>query len=205
MHIYLLRHGDAVSQAPNDALRVLSALGQEQISQIATDFVDHGFTVDLCIASPYVRTRQTAELFLNAYVLARQKNELHNIVINHNLQQQFDQNNNSKMPSFYCLSGLSPSSGVKHQFKEIVKQASLLEQGNLDDQVATEKKFCQTSLLVVGHNPQISELSALIQYGVVQEANPMGTAELRAYEMDFVTFGEGNLLKTLFSRFGSNA
>ena len=62
MHLYLLRHGDALTVAPNDEQRPLSLMGEEQ-ARLAGEFLNHsGVVPDIVLASPFLRAEQTARL-----------------------------------------------------------------------------------------------------------------------------------------------
>jgi phosphohistidine phosphatase len=62
MHLYLLRHGDALAAAPADAQRRLSALGEEQARLAGAFLRRQGIPPDIVLASPLVRAEQTARL-----------------------------------------------------------------------------------------------------------------------------------------------
>lgn len=60
MKLWILRHGEAHSQARNDAERELTAHGREEVLKSAAHLL--GKPLNRIIASPYVRAQQTAEL-----------------------------------------------------------------------------------------------------------------------------------------------
>ncbi|MTI13107.1 phosphohistidine phosphatase SixA [Sansalvadorimonas verongulae] len=60
MKLYVMRHGDAVLNAPSDELRPLTAFGQDQARRVAEQLQGIDFTGIL--ASPYQRAQQTAEI-----------------------------------------------------------------------------------------------------------------------------------------------
>lgn len=60
MRLWLLRHGEAQPNAQTDAARALTALGHEQVRKAALQLV--GRPIRQIIASPYLRTQQTAAL-----------------------------------------------------------------------------------------------------------------------------------------------
>jgi len=62
MHLYLLRHGDAVAAAPDDARRALSPLGEGQARTAGAFLNRFGIVPELILASPLVRAEQTARL-----------------------------------------------------------------------------------------------------------------------------------------------
>ncbi len=62
MHLYLLRHGDAVeNRSLHDSERPLSDLGLRQADAIARFFKSFRITPDLVLCSPLVRARQMAK------------------------------------------------------------------------------------------------------------------------------------------------
>ena len=64
MKVWILRHGEAQGQARSDAERELTAHGREEVLQSAAHLM--GKPLTRIIVSPYVRTRQTAELVRQA-------------------------------------------------------------------------------------------------------------------------------------------
>ena len=68
MQLYVMRHGDALMQAPTDAQRPLSDRGRQQVNGM----VDHLLPVlpTCVIASPYVRAQQTANLICDGLGLS---------------------------------------------------------------------------------------------------------------------------------------
>jgi phosphohistidine phosphatase SixA len=67
MNLYLVRHADAGSRqewAGDDAERPVSPVGRRQAQALAAAFRERGILLDAVIASPLVRTRQTAEELL---------------------------------------------------------------------------------------------------------------------------------------------
>ena len=65
MRLYFLRHTDADSGF-DDAARPLSALGRKQAEALGRFCHQAGVELDGAFASPLLRARQTAEVFLNA-------------------------------------------------------------------------------------------------------------------------------------------
>ncbi len=61
-NLYLLRHGEAESISPSDRQRRLTALGVADITAQALHLVDAVRVIDRIYHSPYVRTKQTADL-----------------------------------------------------------------------------------------------------------------------------------------------
>jgi phosphohistidine phosphatase len=58
MKLWVLRHGEAHTQAASDAVRELTPLGREQVLLSAARLAGQPLTL---LASPYVRAQQTAE------------------------------------------------------------------------------------------------------------------------------------------------
>ena len=75
--LYILRHGDAVMQAPRDSLRRLSELGHHQAKMAGERLI--GENVSTVIASPYVRAQQTAE------IVSQVLNCKHGIITSHSM------------------------------------------------------------------------------------------------------------------------
>ena len=78
MNIYILRHGLAGDrdsrEYPNDAERPLTSEGEEKMWKIAKGMKALGLEFDLVLSSPYVRTKQTAEIVAE-YLKAEKKLE----------------------------------------------------------------------------------------------------------------------------------
>jgi len=62
MNLFLLRHGDAITQAADDASRPLSALGENQASVAGRTLARLNMMPDVVLSSPLLRARRTAEL-----------------------------------------------------------------------------------------------------------------------------------------------
>jgi phosphohistidine phosphatase len=60
MKLWVLRHGEAESQARSDAARALTQRGREEVLRSAAQLI--GQPIQAIIASPYVRAQQTAQL-----------------------------------------------------------------------------------------------------------------------------------------------
>jgi phosphohistidine phosphatase len=70
MNLYIIRHADAGNPEKwrgDDADRPLSDLGHRQARALGEAFRHQSLTVDAVLASPLVRTRETAEGFLEAW------------------------------------------------------------------------------------------------------------------------------------------
>lgn len=79
MRIYLLRHGEAESFSSSDAQRQLTESGREQVRQVATLFAAReSRPVQSVLVSPYLRARQTCDIFLaTAYPQTAISTEVH--------------------------------------------------------------------------------------------------------------------------------
>jgi phosphohistidine phosphatase len=60
--IWLLRHGDAEDEAPDDASRPLSEKGERQSEVAGRALAALGVDVDACLTSPKLRARDTARI-----------------------------------------------------------------------------------------------------------------------------------------------
>lgn len=64
MRVYYLRHGQAEAHAPSDAARELTGAGRQQVMRVAEWLAGQSILPTLCVMSPFVRARQSAELAL---------------------------------------------------------------------------------------------------------------------------------------------
>jgi phosphohistidine phosphatase len=64
VNLVIMRHGEAEPLSSEDSQRQLNARGQHEVSQMALWLQHHYAAFDWVWASPYLRTRQTAELML---------------------------------------------------------------------------------------------------------------------------------------------
>jgi phosphohistidine phosphatase len=68
MHLYVIRHADAVPQGQagieRDEDRPLTSEGQEQSHRLARALRDHGVKLDKILTSPLLRAKQTAEALI---------------------------------------------------------------------------------------------------------------------------------------------
>jgi len=75
MNIYVLRHGLAGERGdpnyPNDAERPLTEEGRRKLWKIAKAMKALDLSFDLLLSSPYVRTRQTADIIAEAFELQK--------------------------------------------------------------------------------------------------------------------------------------
>ncbi len=68
--LYLVRHGVAAERGdawPDDSKRPLTDEGIERMQQATRGLARMGVTLDVVLTSPYVRTRQTAEILAASY------------------------------------------------------------------------------------------------------------------------------------------
>lgn len=64
VNLVIMRHGEAEPLSSQDSQRQLTGRGQQEVSQMALWLQRHYPAFDWIWASPYLRTRQTAELML---------------------------------------------------------------------------------------------------------------------------------------------
>lgn len=67
MNLHVIRHadaGDAMNWSGDDSDRPLTDLGRRQARSLGETFRRLGVSLDAVVSSPYVRTRETAELLL---------------------------------------------------------------------------------------------------------------------------------------------
>tara|TARA_R110000772_G_scaffold118068_8_gene223686 strand:+ start:2484 stop:2957 length:474 start_codon:yes stop_codon:yes gene_type:complete len=151
MNVYLLRHGVAELKTRTDAERQLSPLGKKNIVNIAAQFRASKYSIDRCIASPYLRARQTAELFLNAIEL-----------------------------------------GIK-----LESNSMLLSQNKAVDVLRFLETAKEKNILLVGHNPLLSELFGLLTQGSTNyDMKILAAGELCCIHFETVGAGLG---KNLFN------
>lgn len=70
MKLWMLRHGEAQPYQSNDAARQLTLHGREQVLLAAAHAADADFSHVIC--SPYIRARQTCEIFLTSIGYGRE-------------------------------------------------------------------------------------------------------------------------------------
>lgn len=77
MELYIVRHGIAIDRedpkSPADPERFLTEEGIEKTKQVARGIAALGAAPDVFISSPYVRAKQTAEIFAAALEYPKQK------------------------------------------------------------------------------------------------------------------------------------
>ncbi|WP_333608667.1 phosphohistidine phosphatase SixA [Arsukibacterium sp.] len=64
VNLIIMRHGEAQAQAMQDSQRALTNRGKAEVTQMAQWLKQCYAGFDYCLVSPYLRTRQTAELML---------------------------------------------------------------------------------------------------------------------------------------------
>ncbi|RVU37644.1 phosphohistidine phosphatase SixA [Rheinheimera riviphila] len=64
VNLVIMRHGEAEPLSSQDSQRQLTAKGRAEVSQMAQWLSQHYQSLDWVVCSPFVRTRQTAELML---------------------------------------------------------------------------------------------------------------------------------------------
>jgi phosphohistidine phosphatase len=64
VNLVIMRHGEAEPLSSQDSQRQLTAKGRTEVSQMANWLSQHYQSLDWIVCSPFVRTRQTAELML---------------------------------------------------------------------------------------------------------------------------------------------
>lgn len=146
MRLYLLRHADAVDQAPTDAARELTARGLAQARTVGAFCVQRALRPDLVLTSPYRRAVQTAELAAAALGQGSQT-----------------------VP--FLASGMTPETAL--------------------DELRAYQRF--TSLLLVGHQPDLGLLAAALLGLRNDAALPVGKASLTCLEGDRLTPGSARL------------
>ncbi|NBV84828.1 MAG: phosphohistidine phosphatase SixA [Verrucomicrobia bacterium] len=62
MNLLLLRHAEAVDDAPSDRERPLTEKGKRQAGVVGNYLREHSINVDLVLSSPAVRTMETAKI-----------------------------------------------------------------------------------------------------------------------------------------------
>lgn len=148
MHLYLLRHAEAVPRRFADAERELTAHGQWEVDAVARQFTQRGIVLDACFCSPYRRTTQTAAAFLER--------------IGSTLVPEFSE-------------WLTPERRAR-------------------DVLAWLEAVAAEHVLIVSHNPLVSELLAVLTGRSEPELHIMSTCEMNALHVDLVGVGQARLL-----------
>lgn len=66
MRVYYMRHGEAAPHAASDALRPLTERGRMEVGKVAAWLASQPAKPAVCVASPYLRAQQTADIVLAA-------------------------------------------------------------------------------------------------------------------------------------------
>lgn len=139
MHLYFLRHGDAVeSPYYHDTQRPLSDLGKRQLHGVVHFLRSTKAAVELILTSPLVRAKETAEIILTG---------LHT-------------------PSLLTTEALTPG-------------------GNLRDLFAAVNAQRVQTLMLVGHEPQLSSAISVLTGGDEHFRLEMKKASLACVETPF--------------------
>lgn len=104
MNIYILRHGEAANKEDykEDSLRPLTKDGKEIVKLVAKAIKSMQISFDVILASPYLRTRQTAEIVANTL--------------------QLSQSNGQQTNKLKYTGNLMPSTDPKKMVKEITSK-----------------------------------------------------------------------------------
>ena len=146
MNLYLLRHGEAESNASTDAGRQLTEAGHQEAASVARQFASMNYKLDACFVSPALRARQTADTFLG-----------------------------------HIFS--SPEPVVIDELSANQRAASIMK---------ILEKVDSENVLLVSHNPLLSELLALLTEGSVDNLYILETGELACIRLDIIGLGMGS-------------
>lgn len=69
MRLIILRHGEAENFAPSDEQRKLTGSGIDKIQGVVRCLLQQQVAIDSCYSSPYLRTRQTADIVVRGLTL----------------------------------------------------------------------------------------------------------------------------------------
>jgi phosphohistidine phosphatase len=147
MHLYLLRHGEAEPRHYDDAQRVLTSHGQQEVINVARQFAKRNIALTRCFHSPFVRTIQTSDLFLTE--------------------------SGSRIKSDPLVL-LTPS----HRALQVLAFLGSLKAEHV---------------LLVTHNPLVSELLAVLTNTEIETMHIFSTSELDAVDCQACTTGGGEL------------
>lgn len=67
MKLYILRHGQAEPPVVDDYSRQLTQKGQSDVQALAGKLAEQGITFEKAWVSPFIRTRQTFDVFCSAF------------------------------------------------------------------------------------------------------------------------------------------
>lgn len=145
MNLYLLRHGEAEARQYDDPTRALTEYGRLDVQDVARQFAARNIALDVCLHSPYLRTTQTAEVFLG-----------------------------SLKASIY--SQATPVLTPNHRALQVLEHLRALQAEHV---------------LLVTHNPLVSELFAVLTDTDLQSMHIFNTSELNAVHCPAVSVGGG--------------
>ena len=77
MHLYLLRHGDALETGYTDTERPLSPLGEQQAAMVAQRLQSQHIVLELILSSPLVRAKQMTDIIRKALNITEQQTTEH--------------------------------------------------------------------------------------------------------------------------------
>ena len=146
MRLYLLRHAEAVDQAPSDAARELTAQGLEQARTVGAFCQRHALKPDLVLTSPFRRAVQTAEPVADAL-------------------------GQSPQTVAFLASGMTPATALS--------------------ELRAYQRF--TSVMLVGHQPDLGVLAATLLGLQNADALPVGKAALTCLEVARLGTGGAHL------------
>lgn len=67
MQLFIMRHGQATPVGAEDELRPLTAAGEAEVEQMAQWANSQGIQFDQVLVSPFVRAKQTRDIFFRTY------------------------------------------------------------------------------------------------------------------------------------------
>lgn len=150
MNLYLLRHGIAVDSAEldfaGDAARPLTPKGRRQLRNVAAAVRAMKVTFDAMLASPLVRTQQTAEVMAKAL-------------------------------KFKSKPGFADELRPGGKAEQVIRKINAL-------------KPAPESLLIVGHEPDLSELVSLLVSGDTGGGFSFKKAGLAKLEVEKLSAGK---------------
>ena len=86
IQLLVVRHSKAVDSHPKgDRFRALSEVGRARVQDLVPKVKEKGYQAELALSSPYLRARETADLFAEA-VPHVQRKETHSLLPNADLQ-----------------------------------------------------------------------------------------------------------------------
>ena len=152
MHLYLLRHGQAEPQRQPDAERRLTEIGKQEVRRVAHQFAAKNIHLAASYYSPYVRTTETCELFMQEAA----------------------------------------------QMIKPEPQPVLVPQSRASDVLRWLRDVKADHVLLVTHNPLVSEILAVLSGQEPENMHIFATSELNALECEGVSIGGGTLQFRLY-------